>query len=177
MKRNSFQLMLAGLACMGMMLPPGAFADQPEQTGMQFFDVALRDGGLLVGVVVDEAGTRQAGTEVSIQFGGQEIVRTTADENGVFAAQGLRGGQYMVVSEAGQLPCRLWAPNTAPPSAQEAVVLLTGTDLVRGQFHGGYGGYYGGVWNWMLNHPYLTASIIAAAIAIPIAVSDDDWND
>lgn len=177
MKSNRFHSALAAVACLGMMIPPGAFANEPTSFAR---DVALRPGGLLVGQVVDAQGAVQAEKSVSIQFGDQEVARTTTDQNGVFAAQGLRGGQYQIVTEDGQSLCRLWAENTAPPAADEAAIVVTGQDLVRGQWGGGYGnpgygGGYGSAWlNWVRSHPYITAGIVAAAIAVPIAVADDD---
>ena len=167
MKRNSFQRLAAALAWIGMIVPQTAFAVSPV---VQANDVAIRPGGLVVGQVVDAQGVAQAATVVSIQQDQQEVVRTTTDQNGVFAAQGLRGGQYLIVTEQGQGLYRLWAPNTAPPSAQQTAVVVTSPDVMRGQ--------YGGGWiNWMSSHPFITAGIIAAAVAIPVAIAADDDNN
>jgi hypothetical protein len=164
MKRTQFSMTLAAIACLGMIIPPGALASPPASLAD---DVALRPGGLLVGQVVDAQGAAQGGAVVSIQYGDREVVRTSTDENGVFAAQGLRGGQYQIVTDQGLSVCRLWAPATAPPSAHEAAIVVTGQDVVRGQYWGG-----GGPWlNWVRSHPYITAGIVAAAIAIPLAVA------
>ncbi len=166
MKRSCFQTVAATLACLGMVVPQAAFAAN---------DVALRTGGVLVGQVVNAQGVPQADQAVSIRQGEQEVVRTTTDSNGVFAAQGLRGGQYSVATAEGQEAYRLWAPNTAPPAAQEAALVVTGSDIVRGQYGppGGQG-FGGATLNWIKTHPYITAGIVAAAIAIPIALADDD---
>jgi hypothetical protein len=170
MKRTRFHMTLATIACLGMIVPPSALAGQPAKLAN---DVALRPGGLLVGQVVDAQGAVQAGRVVSIQHGDREVVRTSSDQNGVFAAQGLRGGQYQIATENGLSVCRLWAPETAPPAAHEAAIVVTGQDVVRGQWGGG------GAWlNWVRSHPYITAGIVAAAIAVPLAVAagDDDDN-
>lgn len=138
-------------------------------------DIALAEGGVLVGRIVDAQGSGVATVAVSIRQGDQEIVRTVSDRNGVFAARELRGGHYSLVTEQGVQQCRLWAPNTAPPGASENVVVLHGEPIVRGQFgpvHG-HGNRHGWV-EWVRNHPYLTGGAIAAAIAIPLAFSDDD---
>ena len=168
MKRNQFQMTLAAVACLGMMVPPGALASQPSSLGN---DVALRPGGLLVGQVVDAQGAVQASKVVSVQYGDREVARTTTDQNGVFAAQGLRGGQYQIVTDQGMSVCRLWAPDTAPPAAHQAAIVVTGQDVVRGQWGGG------GWLNWVRSHPYITAGIIAAAIAVPLAIAADDDDD
>jgi hypothetical protein len=183
MKRKSFATLVAAIASIGLMLPPTALATQPgphqpSQHSQPLFrtsDVALRRGGLLVGQVVNQQGAPQAGAVVAIRYADREIVRTTTDNDGVFAAQGLRGGQYQLVTENGQSICRLWAVDTAPPSAQQTALIVSGEDVVRGQF--GYPGYgYMSDWvEWMKTHPYLTAGTIAAAIAIPIALTDD-WS-
>jgi len=174
MKFKRFQTMLAALACVGIVCPPSVMAAAPTSGAK---DVVLAPGGLLVGQVVDQQGTARVGSTVLIQQGNQEIVRTQTDENGVFAAQGIRGGQYLVVSEGGQSLCRLWAPNTAPPAASDAVVVVTGQEVVRGQWGPQYGGY-GGRWlDWVRSHPYITAGIVAAAVATPLAVAASDNNN
>jgi hypothetical protein len=124
---------------------------------------------------VDGQGIGRPGVAVSVMHGTHEVVRTTTDANGVFAAQGIRGGQYLILSPEGQLVCRAWAEGTAPPSASAAAVLAPGDDLARGQF--GYGLGIGKAWlEWMRAHPYLTAGTVAAAIAVPLAFADDDWQ-
>lgn len=170
MKLNSLGTMAAAVASMGMMLPPAALAGSPVAAGN---DVALRSGGVLVGQVVDQQGKAQAGATVSIQYGQQEVARTTTDANGVFAARGLRGGQYELLTQDGMSVCRLWAPDTAPPAARDAALVVSGVNVVRGQ-------YYGGGWiDWMKAHPYITAGIVATAIAVPVglAAADDDDDE
>ena len=54
-------------------------------------------------------------------------------------------------------------PNTAPPAAQSAALLVSGSDVVRGQ--------NGGLVYWLTN-PWVLAGLIAAAIAIPIALNN-----
>jgi hypothetical protein len=178
MKQMRFGGIAAAVACCGMVLPPSAVA-APPATGVApasgVIDVALRPGGLIVGQVVNPQGTVQAGKAVSIQYANYEVVRTTTDANGVFAARGLRGGQYQILTEDGISVCRLWAPDTAPPGAQPAALLVSGGDVVRGQWGWipGTGSMHQWV-GWVKAHPYITASAVAAAIAIPVAFADDD---
>ena len=170
MKLKRFQTILAAVACVGIICPPSALAIGPANGAK---DVALRPGGVLVGQVIDQQGAVRPSSTVSIQQGDQEIVRTQTDKNGIFAAQGLRGGQYLLVSDDGQSLCRLWATDTAPPSATDAAVVVTGQEVVRGQWGSGYGGRW---LDWVRSHPYITAGIVAAAVATPLAIaaSDDD---
>lgn len=173
MKLKYFRALAAAVACCGMVLPQVASAAQPVP---QSNDVALRPGGLVVGRVVDRQGVAQAGAVVSIQQDQLEVVRTTADQNGVFAAQGLRGGPYQILTEHSQGLYRFWAPDTAPPAAQQTAVVVTSPDVVRGQYGNSFGYGYGWL-DWMRAHPYLTAGIIASAIAIPVALAADHDHD
>jgi len=168
MKNNFVGTMAAAVACLGMVLPTSAFAAEPAFGPT---DVALRSGGLLVGQVVDQQGVAKAGAPVSIRFAEREVVHTTTDQNGVFAAQGLRGGQYQLVTDDGMSVCRLWAADTAPPAARPAALLVAGNTAVRGQWGPGPMGSWVG---WVKAHPYITAGVVAGAIAIPLAFADDD---
>jgi hypothetical protein len=167
MKRNNFATLATALATLSMLVPPvRAAAPSFSPT-----DVALRPGGVLVGQVVDQQGVAQARTAVSIRYNGQEVVRTTSDDQGVFAAKGLRGGQYQLVSVEGESVCRLWAADTAPPAARPAALVVTGNSLVRGQF-----GPIDSWKEWVKAHPYIVAGTVVSAIAIPLALADDDWD-
>lgn len=167
MKHNLLGKWAAAVACFGMMWPSATFAATPLPTSN---DVALRPGGVLVGQVVDQQGVAKANAPVSIQFANQEVVRTTTDKNGVFAAKGLRGGEYQILTPEGGTSCRLWANDTAPPAAREAALVVAGQNVVRGNGAGG------GWLNWVKAHPYITAGVIAGGIAIPLALADDDFD-
>ncbi len=170
MKRRFFPRIAAAVATLGMVLPQTVFAGQPVRPSN---DVALGPGGLLTGQVVDENGVAQAGVPVVVQQGQQLVVRTATDDHGQFLAQGLRGGQHQIVTPAGPVAYRFWAANTAPPAAKDAAIVVANREVVRGQM--GYGP--GGAWlGWVRAHPYITAGVIGAAIAIPLAVADDDWE-
>jgi Carboxypeptidase regulatory-like domain len=169
MKHKIFGTVAATVACMGMVLPPTALAAAPAVN--HGTDVALRDGGVLVGQVVDQQGVAKANAPVSIVFANHEVVRTTTDNNGVFAAKGLRGGQYQLVTDDGASVCRLWAADTAPPSARPAALVVTGNGVVRGQ-----GPVHNWV-SWMKAHPYITAGTVAGLVAIPIIVASNEDDD
>ncbi len=158
----------AAVAVLGMSLPPAALAATPVNAAN---DVALRSGGLLVGQVVDQQGVAKANTIVAVRYANQEIVRTTTDANGVFAAKGLRGGEYQLLTLDGASQCRLWAPETAPPAAKNAALVVSGNHVARGNHHGG------GVVSWAKAHPYITAGAIGTAIAVPLVLADDDWDN
>jgi hypothetical protein len=128
-------------------------------------DVALQTGGAMHGQVVDAQGNPCR--EVAVR-----VVRTTettplavvqTDSQGRFAVQGLSGGIYRVETPAGAAMYRLWAPNTAPPSATTSALVVQGDPTVRGNL-GGLGWF-----GWTL-----IGLGVAAAIAIPLALDDDD---
>ncbi|MEN0111485.1 MAG: carboxypeptidase-like regulatory domain-containing protein [Planctomycetota bacterium] len=169
MKIGIAQRLAAALACVGMIAQP-SLATAPVASPA-VADVALADGGVFVGKVVNGQGAVMADTTVSLQQAGQQIATAKTNEEGVFAVQGLRGGLYQVVADNGVVSYRLWAPNTAPPAANQSALIVTGDAVVSGQQYGQQGG---GVLRWMRENPLLVGAGVAAAIAIPIAVDDDD---
>jgi hypothetical protein len=175
MTLKRIQTVLAAIACVAMSCPGTILAAETTLTAQ---DVALRSGGLLVGQVIDQQGAARANAPVVVIQNDELVVDTTTDANGVFAARGLRGGQYQVLTPNGHKLCRFWAADTAPPSAADAAVIVTGDEVVRGQWGSPpMGASYGGRWlDWVRSHPYITAGVVAAAIAAPIAIaaSDDD---
>jgi len=167
MKSKNLKMSAAILSCLGMLISPVAAA--PLAAAPR--DVTLHKGGVLLGQVVDAQGASVALTPVSLYSGGKEVARTRSDQTGKFTVSGLKGGVYRVVSANNQDTYRLWSPQTAPPAAQRGLMLVSGKDIVRGQ---GGGGPFGGVTNWVSQHPLMTAAAVAAAIAIPIAVDNNN---
>jgi hypothetical protein len=56
------------------------------------------------------------------------------DEHGRFAIRGMRAGTYTIETANGGGTFQLWAPNTAPPSAQTAALIVSQRGVVmRGQ--------------------------------------------
>jgi hypothetical protein len=166
-------LQAAVVACSIVLLPLQQILAANPQLGAEssssprlIRDVALQPGGVLSGQVLDSDGNPCAGLAVRIvrAGGGQELAagtQTTAD--GRFTFSELSGGVYRVETPVGVEMCRLWAPDTAPPSAVPAVLLVAGQDAVRGNL--GQIGWLG----WTL-----IGLGVAAAIAIPLALDDDD---
>ncbi len=134
-------------------------------------DVALQAGGVLTGQVVDTAGQPQSMVPVSVRTGGQEIARVTTDQQGQFRVASLKGGVYHVATNGNQGVYRFWAPQTAPPASTSGLNLVSGQDVMRGQMGGGP---FTSMGQWIAEHPIITAGAIATAIAVPIALSDDD---
>jgi len=155
---------------MGLVCTPHALAQAPQlpTSGpapqsiehVEIADVALQEGGVLMGQVFTPEGTPRVHVPVRIQQNGQTLVETMTDADGKFVAQGLSGGVYQVVVGNIAVTYRLWAPGTAPPSSKINVLLIDSPVVMRGQVV------------QMLSRPWLVTAGTAAAIAIPIAVTN-----
>ena len=152
------------LACVGMIVPQrllAATADGPQNV---VNDVALGTNGSLTGQVVDGQGHPQADADVGVWQSDNRIASAKSDVNGNFVVTGLRSGVHQVSAGQGVSVYRFWAPNTAPPSAGQQAMVVSDQNVVRGN-----GGFIAFVTN-----PWVLAGVVAAAIAIPIALNNDD---
>jgi len=122
-------------------------------------DIALADGGVLHGQVVDLQGSGVTGVPVSVKDKDRDVAGTTTTADGRFAVQGLKGGVYQVAAGQGQGVFRLWTSKAAPPSAQKDAIVYT-------QFGSG-----GGL-KMLLANPIVIAGVVATAVAVPIAVAN-----
>jgi hypothetical protein len=163
MKIGKTQMVLALVACVGMITPTSVLAAEREPL---FTDVALQQGGTLVGNVVDQQGIAQPGTEVMVRQRDAEIGRTMTDKNGNFAVQGLRGGQYELATSQGVSVVRAWSPETAPPAARPLARIVQGMETVRGNFMGMSTGTLLGV----------GVAVTAIGVGVGVALANDDDN-
>lgn len=172
MRRSSVHAVAAFLACLGMLAPSSWLQAEPHLTstlaptapapGRQpaATDVALEQGGTLVGQAVDAQGKPLAHIAVALRQEHREVACTSADASGGFAVSGLRGGTYHITAGRAGGTFRLWAANTAPPSAMRAALLVEDGVQVRGQ----------NPLCGCLSNPWVLAAIVTAAIAVPIIV-------
>jgi hypothetical protein len=169
----SIRLRLAVLTAAMILLPlqqllaanPHLLGQTPPAGSAEIRDVALQAGGALRGQVVDGQGHPCGLVAVRVVRASDQtplaVVQT--DAQGRFAVNGLTGGVYRVETPDGAAIYRLWAPNTAPPAATASALLIHSDSLVRGNL-GGIG------WlGWTL-----IGAGVAAAIAIPLILDDDD---
>jgi hypothetical protein len=142
------------------------------------FDVALQDGGVLNGQVVDQQGRTLAATDVLLTDG-RNHWRTKTDQHGRFQLAGLGGTTYH--AKVGQYiqPIRAWVPGTAPPRSTPSVMLVHSKDVVLGQNCGSpvCGSYVRGGARHPLANPFILGGLVAAAVAIPIAIHNSDDDD
>jgi hypothetical protein len=157
----------AWMACFGMVLPATsvrgevpAAATPVEQDSAT--DVTLYEGGKLCGMVVNSQGVPMPSTDVSVSQSGKVAARAKTDALGQFTVTDLRGGVYQVAAGKRVTTLRVWEGNAAPPSARPVAMLVGSGVVVRGQRPFG---------SLIFSDAIVLGAIIAAAIAIPIAVS------
>lgn len=161
--KNLVKVTLVSCAALGCCMPPSAWAaDAASQAAPAATDVALLDGAVLLGQVVDPQGVPVPQVPVLLLDKGQELARTQTDATGYFAVKGLRGGTYQIVAADGRGMFRLWKPGTAPPSAEQGALVVAGQDTVRGQMGRGLGAF--------VSNPWIVAAVVGAAVAVPVAI-------
>jgi len=164
-------VLVVSLLAAGLCGPQAAAAAMPAGQTPLVIDMALADGGLMVGQLVDGQGRALAGTDVSLCVAGRTLATTKSDAKGLFAFRGLQGGVYQLTAAGGQAICRVWAEGAAPPSARQAALVVVGEDLARGQF-GGMGGI--GNLGALAGTGPIFAGMVATAVTIPVAVHNAD---
>ena len=179
-RRNHFGIVATFAAMVAMLIVQPVLAGEhlantaPNYTALSVpKDVELGRGGVLQGQVLDTQGSGISGSPIVVFTDGKEFARGSADSEGQFQFAGLRGGTYQVLTEGGGATYRLWAPNTSPPGSVRQVAIAVSADpVVRAQHGVGVLCGQGGFWSFVSN-PWISAALITAAIAIPIAISND----
>jgi len=95
---------LAAIVCLMMVSPSAALAEsvsenasiRPSGATKVVVDVALQDGGVLVGQVFDSAGMTRANVPLVIRDHTGRNVQVEADGSGKFAVNNLQGGVYQI---------------------------------------------------------------------------------
>jgi hypothetical protein len=104
--------------------------------------IALQDGGLLYGQVLDARKQPLANQEVRILSQGRLVIAVKTNARGQFGVRGLRGGLHTIEATGSRQTVQFWAPRTAPPSAERIAVMVVrpesiGRDpVVRAQGNG-----------------------------------------
>ena len=132
-------------------------------------DVGLQEGGTLRGVLLDSAGAPEVAVPVVLSRGGEVVASTKTGRSGEFAFRDVAAGVVELQTPSSQGIYRLWAPRTAPPAAEAGILIVDGQEIVRGQ-QAGWLQSLGGT----LANPWVLALIVAGAIAIPLALDDDN---
>ncbi len=98
-------------------------------------DVSLHGNGELHGQILDPQGRPLALAEVAILQQQRLVGRARTDVTGRFAIGGLKPGAYQLQSAAGVQAVRIWASQTAPPAAKQAVLLVSDGQAARAQMN------------------------------------------
>ncbi|HUT91814.1 MAG TPA: carboxypeptidase-like regulatory domain-containing protein [Thermoguttaceae bacterium] len=152
------------LAVVGFCVPQAAIAGVPSaKKAPVIVDVALRDGGVLVGQVLHVQGSPLTDVPVVLRSGDRQLGVSKTDEAGLFAFRGVRSGVYQVVAAERQGTYRLWPQKTAPPSAKPGALIVVGKDTVRGQ-------RAARTFRNLMANPWVVGGIIATAVAVPVAI-------
>jgi hypothetical protein len=168
---------IVAAALIAMLVPQMVYAVNPsaaaagQATGanatVAVQDVALQAGGVLQGQVLDVQGRPVAAAAVTVMQQGQVVRQAQSDASGRFSVAGLKGGLYQIATAQGGAVYRAWTAEAAPPAATNGVLIVNGDSVVRGGMnHSGPLGF--------LANPWVLGAIVAAAIAIPLALHDDD---
>jgi hypothetical protein len=164
--KRRFRKQVIAIVCIGLILPQAVMA-APAAANRQITDVALANGGMLSGQVVDQQGLGKAGVQVVVLQQGRQPAYGRTDHAGNFQVAGLSGGTAQVVTEGGQGVYRLWTANAAPPVAKPRAMLIANGQVVRGQAYCDPCSS-GGIGQWIL--PALAAGGIIAGVVV--ATSD-----
>ena len=156
-----------GVVCpqMALAAPPsgdtsiGAIGANPSIT----VDVSAREDHLQ-GQVVSPQGQPRGAVQIVAMRGAEVVASTVTDESGRFELGPISGGEYTIATSEGAIAVRIWAEGTAPPSAQNGLLVVAGDGVMRAQF---------GVLPFGLSNPWVLASLTAGAIILPIVLDDD----
>ena len=160
MKRGKFfQYVALGLATLGLCIPRIATAETTKQAPV-VTDVILHQGGVLVGHVVTTEHTTVGNVQVALYVKDKQIATSTTDKNGRFFFHGLNNGVYEMAASNGRGVYRAWKENVAPPAAKPSALIVSGSDVVRGQQPAAGFGIM----------PLIVAGLAATAIAVPVAI-------
>lgn len=141
------------LTVVGILLPQFTLAATPDVQAVAeteksvITDIALHDGGILVGRLANQKSHATANQKVTVRQDTKVVAEVVTDKNGQFIVHDLRGGIYQIESNRGVGNFRAWAPQTAPPTAHQVAFLVENDQVVRGQLSrfvpnsGGHSGF------------------------------------
>ena len=152
--------------------------------------------GKLVGKIHTPSGKVATNASLKLLSRRGETKAAKTDARGNFSFSGMSPGLYAVqVGNAKTQFVRIWTNELAPPTAKSQLLIVHGGDIVRGQFINdpassecstcgecdgdcgvGMSSKFGlgRVLQTALDNPWFVAAGTAAAIAIPLAATDDD---
>ncbi len=138
MNIKTFSILAQSLSVVGLLIGGSAVAqDSANNTSstktVVISDVALQDGNVLVGQYLQPSGKPIADSKVALTQNGKVVQLVETNKDGQFSVRA-KAGVYEIQTDRSLAAYRLWAPNTAPPTAKKGAVLVAGQEVVRGQF-------------------------------------------
>lgn len=108
-------------------------AEEPITFSLAVHDVALSGDGMLRGALSNSAGKPQPDTEIKVLRAGEVIATATSDSEGRFSVPEMRPGLYEINTARSCGLYRVWQPSTAPPVANQAVLIVERDRVLRAQ--------------------------------------------
>ncbi len=169
--RFVFRHVAVWFALLGTLSPPRVAATEPARAPrVVTHDVCLDARGRLHGVVVNGQGQAQVAATVTLgrtdRPGPRQSLRTGGE--GQFCFEDVKAGTYQLETSEGVCLCRLWTSTAAPPAAAKSLLVVNDAQITRGQRPIG---------ELFRSDAVLMATVVAAAIAIPIAVHKSKSKD
>ncbi len=130
-------------------------------------DVKLDEQNVLKGTVMQTGGKPAANKTVVLGREGKPIGRAIADAEGRFQFANVKPGVYQLATTETAELVQVHPAAAAVPNAVNHVIMGGEATTARGQ----------GFNRQMLLHPLFVGLVIAAAIAIPIAIANNDDDD
>lgn len=137
-----------------------------------FRDVALDSRGTVCGhISTADTDSPSVPAEIVFYRDGKLICEAISDQNGSFYSPPIPSGTYEIRARTCQgsqppMRVRVWAHGTAPPAAEEQLVIPVDKQPVhRGQDDRPL------IIRTIFRNPWITATVIGAAIALPIALT------
>ena len=167
-----FTAFAVGLSSLGLILPTPILNAAPpapaapttrlaKPQAKSISDVKLDAAGYLHGMVVDLQGTPVGNATVVVSQGKRDLATVRTDRLGRFSAGPLGRGAYLMKSGGQSRAVRAWTPEMAPPSAGQLALLITGSEVIRGQMP---------LEDFFASDAFVITALVAAMIAIPIAL-------
>lgn len=146
---------------------------------LELRNVELTPAGSLEGQLLDSAGSPLANAEVTIRSQAdvnKVAQRLVTNEKGQFLATGLSNGMCVVEADEATYAVRVWEKGSAPPRSLTTVAFVAEDETVRGQSRFTSNRFTNWVRSLTPTQKVACGVLIAAAIAIPIALDDDDGS-
>jgi hypothetical protein len=129
---TGFRTVVLAILIGSMLLPPGIQAREPAPQ-VVVRDVSLDEHGQLHGSLMTTDGKPRANSEVVLRKGAEIVGSAKTQADGSFLIRQVRPGLYELSASQCTHFYRVWTARAAPPTAQNAALLVQGNTVVRGQ--------------------------------------------